>query len=428
MVRCRLFLCSILCLFLASCNQKPEHSPAIGEAFVGPLSINLKQDLSAKAQIIGTARHGDKLEVLQTRRSFSRVRTSGGIEGWTDGKQLLSTRQMEELRRISGQSAQMPSQGAATVYEMVNVHTTPNRNAPSSHQLTENSSVDVIGHRLAPRVPFQAASATAPVKPTTPKRKAKSKDKEKEKEWSRGSIMPPSPPAPPGLPPDWLQLSASPLLKEKRAKPIKAPPPPPKVDDWSLIRTKDGKAGWVLAGKLSMTIPDDVAQYAEGRRITSYFKLGDSQNKEQQKFHWLWTTIAKGQVPYEFDQIRVFIYNVRRRRYETAYIERNVKGYYPVTQQPVEVSNRKEKLTVPGFSVIVENKEGQLVRKTYAFEGYRVRVIQTEPWKRLSETDQIKPFEDLIPLNSPAPEQTVTQPSWWQRTKAKLNALTNKAR
>ena len=425
MVRCRLFLCSILSLFLASCNQQPERSPAIGEAFVGPLTINIRQDLAAKAQVVGTAKHGDRLEVLQTRRSFSRVRNKEGIEGWTDGKQLLSTQQMEELRRISGQSAQMPSQGAATVFEMVNVHATPNRNAPSSHQLTENASVDVIGHRLAPRIPFQAAAPAAPVKPVAPKRKPKLKDKEKEK-VSRGSIPPPPAPPPPGLPPNWLQLSDSPVLKEKQAKPVKAPPPPPKVDDWSLIRTKDGKAGWVLTSKLSMTIPDDVAQYAEGRRITSYFKLGDSQNKEQQKFHWLWTTIAKGQVSYEFDQIRVFIYNIRRHRYETAYIERNVKGYYPVTQHPVEVSNRKEKLTVPGFSVIVENKEGQLVRKTYAFEGYRVRVIQTEPWKRLSETDQTKPFEDLIPLNAPAPEQPLSQPTWWQRTKERLNVFSGK--
>jgi Bacterial SH3 domain len=428
MVRCCITLNLFLSLFLAACNQQPERSPAIGEAFVGPLSINIRQDLTAKAQIVGTAKHGERLEVLQTRRAFSRVRTKQGIEGWTDGKQLLSTQQMTDLRRIAEQSAQLPSQGAATVYETLNVHTTPNRDAPSSHQLTENAVVDVIGHRLEPRVPFQAAAPTAVAKPATAKRKPKTKDKEKDKDKGRSSLPPPPLPPPPGLPPNWLELSASPLVKEKQAKSIKEPPPPPKFDDFSLIRTKDGKAGWVLTSKLSMLIPDEVAQYAEGRRITSYFKLADSQNKEQQKFHWLWTTMPKGQESFEFDQIRVFIYNTRRHRYETAYIERNVKGYYPVTQHPVEVTSRKEKSNVPGFSVIIEDKDGQLVRKTYALEGYRVRVIQSEPWKRLSEAAHSKPFEDLIPSNAPAPEQSLTPPTLWEKTKEKLNVFSGKSK
>ena len=266
------------------------------------------------------------------------------------------------------------------------------------------------------------------MKPAGQKRKPKSKDKEKEKEKSKSSSVPPPPiPPPPPPPKNWLELSTSPLVKEKKKTAVVVePPPPPKFDDWSLIRTKDGKAGWVRTSKLSMMIPDDVAQYAEGRRIMSYFKLADAQAKEQQKFHWLWTTIAKGQEEYEFDQIRVFIFNTRRNRYETAYIERNVKGYYPVTQQQVEVSNRKDTYNVPGFSVIVEDKDGQLMRKTYAFEGYRVRVIKKEPWKRLSETNHEKPLEDLIPSNAPAPEQAVTQPGWWERTKQKLPFFSNK--
>ena len=40
------------------------------------------------------------------------------------------------------------------------------------------------------------------------------------------------------------------------------------MDDWNLVRTLDGKVGWVLTRPLSMAIPDEVAQYAEGHRIT----------------------------------------------------------------------------------------------------------------------------------------------------------------
>ena len=66
------------------------------------------------------------------------------------------------------------------------------------------------------------------------------------------------------------------------------------MDDWSLVRTPDGKAGWVLTRPLSMAIPDEVAQYAEGHRITSYFALGQVHDDDVVKNNWLWTTITKG--------------------------------------------------------------------------------------------------------------------------------------
>ena len=396
---------------------------------MGPLTLNVKQSLSSSAPVVATAKQGERVEVLQTRRSFTRVRTALGIEGWTEARHLLSTEQIKEMRSISEQSSMLPSQGTATVFQLRNVHAAPNLNSPSSHQLVENSVVEVIGHRLAPRVPFRSAPPTPP-KNTTQKRKTP-KPKEKEKEKSRGALAPPPPPPPPGLPRNWLELSKSPFAKKEAAKPAQDAPPPPRFDDWSLIRTKDGKAGWVMTSSLSMMIPDEVAQYAEGRRITSYFKLGeaqvkDAESKDPKKFHWLWTTIAKGQQNYEFDQIRVFIFNTRRHRYETAYMERNVTGYYPVTQMMVEVSNRKEKYNVPGFSVIIEDKDGGLVKKTYAFEGYRVRVIQKEPWKRLAETAQAKPMSDLLPANAPAMDPSTIKLSWWESLKQKLNFFGSK--
>ena len=80
-----------------------------------------------------------------------------------------------------------------------------------------------------------------------------------------------------------------------------------------------------------MSIPDEVAQYAEGHRITSYFAMADIQDEGQTKHHWLWTTMVSGGVPYEFDGFRFFVWSLRHHRYETAYIERKVVGYYPVS-------------------------------------------------------------------------------------------------
>ena len=129
--------------------------------------------------------------------------------------------------------------------------------------------------------------------------------------------------------------------KKEEPPPPKAPerpaPPMPR-DDWSLIRAPDGKAGWVLTRALIMAIPDEVAQYAEGHRITSYFSLGEVRDGEQIKHNWLWTTLSSRLQPYQFDSFRVFSWSLRRHRYETTYIERRLTGYLPAEARRVEES------------------------------------------------------------------------------------------
>jgi hypothetical protein len=119
-----------------------------------------------------------------------------------------------------------------------------------------------------------------------------------------------------------------------------------------------------------MAIPDDVAQYAEGHRITSYFALSDVRDGEVVKHNWLWTTIsssASGDHPYDFDSFRVFTWSLRRHRYETAYIQRNVEGYFPVLARPA------------GFSVCVVNRSGARMRRAYSFIATTVRLAGEQP-------------------------------------------------
>ena len=143
------------------------------------------------------------------------------------------------------------------------------------------------------------------------------------------------------------------------------------MEDWTLVRTKDGKAGWVLSRMLVMAIPDEVAQYSEGARITSYFPLAEVNDDGVKKHHWLWTTSRDENLPYDFQSFRVFTYVVRRHRYETAYIERNIEGYYPVSVTPGGV---------PRFSLILRDEDGKLYKKTWLMEGYMVRKVGEEPY------------------------------------------------
>jgi hypothetical protein len=171
---------------------------------------------------------------------------------------------------------------------------------------------------------------------------------------------------------------------EEPEAPKQEPKPagPIPMDDWSLVRTKDGKVGWVLTRMLNMAIPDEVAQYAEGHRITSYFPLGQVQDGDTVKNNWLWTTIVKGLEPYEFDSFRVFVWSRKHHRYETAYIERNVVGHFPV-----EVSTSGD---APSFAVVLETNDGGLIRRTYSFDSYRIRVVKREPYNPRPEVEAPK--------------------------------------
>jgi hypothetical protein len=168
------------------------------------------------------------------------------------------------------------------------------------------------------------------------------------------------------------------------------PPPAPSLDDWNLVRTKDGKVGWVLARMLYMAVPDDVAQYAEGNRITAYLAIGDVQDGDQVKHNWLWTTAASSLQTAEFDSFRVFVWSKSRHRYETAYIERNVTGFYPVELADVPADKKSSRKNTgdknadkeKAFSLVAQDKDGALYQRTYAFSGYHVRLASKTPVSR----------------------------------------------
>ncbi|HYP08232.1 MAG TPA: SH3 domain-containing protein [Bryobacteraceae bacterium] len=368
--------CALAAGLLLGCKTDSSKTPVIGTAFAGPIKLNLREEISPASKNIATAKHGEKLEILQIRRRFVRVRTPDGKEGWTDSRNLLSSKQMAELADLADRSKKLPAQGQASVYGLLNMHPEPTRGSTTFYQIQEGMKVDVLAHKLSPKTSPPPNPANnldlkkAPPRPTK---------KKKEPEYP-----PPARPAAPGLPPNWVELSKTrmeeppppepvePLdpkaKKKKRPRPRPGGPP---MEDWTLVRTSDGKAGWVLSRMLVMAIPDEVAQYAEGARITSYFPLAEVNDEGQIKHHWLWTTIREDNVPYEFDSFRVFTYVVKRHRYETAYIERNVEGYYPIQASPG---------AMPKFSLILREADGKLYKKTWIMEGYMVRKIADEPY------------------------------------------------
>jgi hypothetical protein len=399
----------VVCLLLAACRSEAPKPRSTGEAFVGPATLAMRSELSASSPTLATLRHGEKLEVLQTRRRLVKVRNMGGTEGWVDSRYLLSSMQMAELQRTIQQANAMPSQGRATVFDALNVHNEPNRQSPSPFQVPAGGSVEVLAHLVTPRVAYQSPinQLVPPPKPVAkkPKRK-KAKKGEKAPEEEKPEVEPPPMPAAPKVPDNWQELSKTDLPDDPKS--------PVKADDWSLVRLPDKKAGWVLMRMLYMAIPDDVAQYSEGKRISSYFALGEVKDEEVTKQHWLWTTLTKPLLDCDYDGMRVFIYNAKRHRYETAYRENEIRGFLPVIRHEVPVTENKKTFNVPGFTMTVEDDEGQRWKKTYAFIGNRVRLAQKEAAPKPSAGSPARTLTTAAPA-PPSTTNTADKKSMWAR-------------
>jgi hypothetical protein len=407
---------AVLMLALGACGGgSARRAPSIGEAYVGPSDLKIRADIPPESAAVATVRHGERLEILQQKRtSFLRVRAPNGAEGWVDARQLLGAEDMAGLRELAARALKMPSQGIATTYsDLLRVHTQPARGAPSFLALKAGDKVDVLANVTAPRSDARRQPLVPPV-PKQPKKPAK--------KLAKPPKYPPPPmPKPPSPPPDWLELSGTDV--SDGPEPANAAPPPSApvpTDNWSLVRTANGQAGWALTGALSMAIPDEVAQYAEGHRIVSYFALGETPDGGQKKQQWLWTTMAGGPQPYDFDSFRVFVWSTRRHRYETAHIERNLKGYSPVLVGQVRMAESKGQPAgaFPGFSVCVQKADGQRYWREYAFLSNMVRFAGERP----CEGPQPAPLKPAAAPAATAPSVPTERKSLGQRFREQWDA------
>ncbi|MBI4893724.1 MAG: hypothetical protein HY821_24105, partial [Acidobacteria bacterium] len=309
----------------------------------------------------------DRIDIIGQRRRFYKIRTSNGATGWVDGRQLLSTEDMDDLKTLAERAAKAPSQGRATAFEPLNVHSAPNRQAPSFFQISPDAQADVIAHERHPRVPFDSPEFI-PAPPIRPARKKAGKQ----------DLPPPPSPKAPAPPQNWVELSARPTPTQpvpppatpKSAAPAAAPSSDSPMDDWTLIRSAKGQTGWVLTRMLLMTIPDEVAQYAERARISAYFNIGSISDHGENKPVWLWATLSQAGAPNDFDNLRIFTWSTRRHHYETSFIERGLKGYLPL-----RVYSGSDPKTAAGFRVEILDKNGTRMERDYALNNFRARVI-----------------------------------------------------
>ena len=307
----------IACLWLAfvlGCATERDTAPA-EEAFVARKTVALWTELIPDAPTVATLDLGERVEIVGRRRRFVKVRSAAGDQGWTHESMLITPDVRKLMEQLHDQAAADPPQGTVLALRTLNVHLEPYRWAATIYQLKEDEGAELLRHRLVERVP-------------------------------------------------------------RRPQERKPAPAPTGRDDWYLVRVAGGQAGWVLATGVYSGIPDEVKQFAERRRITSYFTLGEVLDRRlgKAKKTWFWTQTERLKQPHDFDLIRVFMWSRRGRSYQTIKMERGLVGYLPVlVHQDMDTRWGRG----PGFSLNLET-QGRRLRRTYALVKSRVRRVGEE--------------------------------------------------
>ena len=350
--------------------------------YVSASETSLRDRVATLYAKTGTVHNGDRVDVLERQRRFVRVRTDTGIEGWVEQRSLVTQDVFDGFQKLQQTGKDQNVQAHGTTRAELNMHLTPSRDGERLYQLKEGEKVEVLKRATTDK---NAPKPPPPPKPVVPGTKGQpaGKDQKPPSPAQPASTPAPSPPVvgqktqaptPTAPPPATAKSAATAAAKSKEAE-----PPKPVMEDWYLVRNSSGKVGWVLLRMIDLDVPLDIAQYAEGKRILGYFVLNmvqetiDDQSKQMPQYLVLLNEPKDG-LAWDYNQIRVFTRNRNKHRYETAYRERNLEGYFPVKTGHAMFDKEGD---LPTFTIRKMYDNGQIVEVTYKMNGPIVRRVPT---------------------------------------------------
>lgn len=282
---------------VSGCSRLRPKPPA-QYVYVTAKQTFLRDRVAAVSNRTATVENGDRLEVLEHGRRFIKVQTAKGEQGWVDEKAVATQEIYDQFDALKQQHQSDPVVASAVVRDEVYMHSKPGRDTDRFYRLAEGEKLKLLARATLPK----------PVPPGT--RVAK--------------------PVP------------SPVPAAKGAKPAPVPaapdvPPPPVMEDWWLVRDSKGDTGWLYSRMMDVDAPDALTRYAEGQRIVGAYILttvNDPDAEQADKNIPIFVTVMspyKAGLTYDFDQVRVFTWSVKKHRYETGFRDKNIEGYLPVT-------------------------------------------------------------------------------------------------
>ena len=112
--------------------------------YVSAPQVTLRDQLSQIYNKVGTAKNGDRVDVLDREKRFSKVRTASGLEGWVEQRYLVTQQVFEGFQKMQQQAKDSPVEGIASTRNDTNLHIEPGRDTEHLYQLAQGAKVSVL--------------------------------------------------------------------------------------------------------------------------------------------------------------------------------------------------------------------------------------------------------------------------------------------
>jgi hypothetical protein len=275
---------------------RPKHE-SVGEAYISERSIILWSSVAQVREPVDTLHYGDRVEVMGRRNDSVKVRTAAGEIGWIDGRQLLEPALWDRSTRLLQQAQAIPLQARGRTKVQTNLRVQPGRTEPRLYQFGRGVAVEVVGRAIA-----DWAQVTDEKEPAADAGNRK-------EDWYLVRAVATRPPGESAAPTSETNTTTQP---GDQSIPI---------------------AGWVVARFVELDLPDPVREgiASANVRAVAWFELNRVPNPSGEKPQYLvaGTRGPDGQ-PCDFTTLRVYTWNGKKTRYETAFIENNLCGLLPV--------------------------------------------------------------------------------------------------
>ncbi|MGC2619363.1 MAG: SH3 domain-containing protein [Acidobacteriaceae bacterium] len=272
-------------LLVQGCARFEPHGPR-EYVYVWPKETYLRDRVAVVSNRVAEVANGQRLQVVEHGRRFLKVKTDHGEVGWIEDHGVIDQKVFDQFAQLETEHAHDPVVSTGILLDDYWLRDAPGRTSDRFYLLPENDKLQLL----------ERASVPKPVTQAVPVPVAR---------VEKGGVAP--------------------------------APAPPALEDYWLVRDSGGHVGWVRARTLDEDVPDAIAGLAEGQKIVGAYVLrkvddpGANVPGDQVAEYLAVLAPWKDGLPYDFDQVRVFTWNTRKHRYETAYRERDIAGYLPVT-------------------------------------------------------------------------------------------------
>jgi hypothetical protein len=275
---------------------RPKHE-LVGEGYISERSITLWSSVAQVREPVETLHYGDRVDVMGRRNDSVKVRTAGGTVGWIDGRQLLEPALWERSIKLLQQAQAIPVQAHGRTKVQTNLRVQPGRTEPRLYQFGRGVPVEVVGR------------AVADWAQVTDEKEAASESGNKKEDWYLVRAVATRPPG---------EAAARTAETNTTTQP----------GDQSVPI-----AGWVVARFVELDLPDPVREgiASANVRAVAWFELNRIADASAGKSQYLvaGTKGPDGQ-PCDFTTLRVYTWDAKKTRYETAFIENNLCGLMPI--------------------------------------------------------------------------------------------------